>query len=111
MRDIGPFKNHRFRCKLVQIRRVNFRASVMSERIRALLVGKKQNQVWLSLCGHEFCQRTKSGLTTDCNDVGQFASPFSRERVRVRCSFLNTLQLESARLNRLHFKGKRVYAI
>ena len=43
MRDISAFKHHRFRRKLVQIRRVNLYASVASERIRALLVRKKQN--------------------------------------------------------------------
>ena len=43
MRDIRALENHGFRRELVQIRRVNLYASVASERIRALLVGKKQN--------------------------------------------------------------------
>ena len=42
MRDVRVLENHRFRRKLFQIRRV-IHASVASERVRALLVGKKQN--------------------------------------------------------------------
>src|SRR4029450_5517659 len=80
MREVRALENQRFRSKLVQIRRANLHASVASKRIRALLVWKKKNQIRCSLCGHEFCQRTKSGLTIDCNGVALFASPFSRER-------------------------------
>ena len=54
MRDIRPFKHHRFKRKLVQIRRVNLHASVASERICTLLVRKEQYQIRLSLCGHEY---------------------------------------------------------
>ena len=43
MRDVRALENHRFRRKLVQIRRVNLDPSVASERVRALLVGKKKN--------------------------------------------------------------------
>ena len=38
---------------LFKLRRVNLHPSVTSERIRALLVGKKQNQVRLLVSGHE----------------------------------------------------------
>ena len=62
MRDISPFKHHRFRRELVQVGRVNLHASVTSERIRALLVRKKQNQVRLSVYGHEIRVRTKSAV-------------------------------------------------
>jgi hypothetical protein len=46
---------------------VNLYASVASERIRALLVGKKKNQVRLSLCGHEVRGRIKSAVVIGCN--------------------------------------------
>jgi len=42
MRDISSLENHRFRRKLVQIRRMNLHASVASERVRALLGGKNK---------------------------------------------------------------------
>ena len=68
MRDVRALENHRFRRELVQIRRVNLYASVASERIRALLIGKKQNQVRFSLRGHEVRVRSKSAVAIDCND-------------------------------------------
>ena len=43
MGDVRALEDHRFRRKLIQIRRVNLHASVASERVRALLVGQKQN--------------------------------------------------------------------
>ena len=43
MRDISSFKHERFSRQFIQIRRVDFDASVASKRIRALLVGQKQN--------------------------------------------------------------------
>jgi hypothetical protein len=54
VRHVRALKNHRFRGKLVEIRRVNLEASVTSKRIRALLIRQKKNQIWLSLCSHEF---------------------------------------------------------
>ena len=68
MRYIRALENHRLRSELVQIRRVNLYASVASERIRALLIGKEQYQVRLSLCGHVLVRsRTKSALAIGCN--------------------------------------------
>jgi hypothetical protein len=43
MRDISSFKHQRFSRQLIQVRRVDFQASVASKRIGALLVGQKQN--------------------------------------------------------------------
>ena len=43
VRDIRPFKHHRFSRQLIQIRRVDFDASVASKRICALLGEQKQN--------------------------------------------------------------------
>src|SRR5437773_8330167 len=80
MRDISPFEHHRFRCDLVQIRRVNFHPSIASKRIRALLVGKEQNQIRLSVGGHEY----KCALNQ-------------------RSSRTATLRLGSARASRAHF--------
>src|SRR3954447_19617048 len=68
MGNIRALENHRFRRKLVQVRSVTLYTSVASERVRALLVGKKQNQVRLSLCGHEVRVRSKSAVPIDCND-------------------------------------------
>ena len=77
MRDVRALENHRFRRKLVQIRRVNPHASVASERIGALLVRKEQDYVRLSF-GHEVRVRTKSAVVTSCNDS-------SGERTRLAC--------------------------
>ena len=68
MRDIGPLEDYRFRCKLVEIRRVNLDAPVASKCIGSLLVGQKENQVRLASCGHDFFRsRTKSALIHICN--------------------------------------------
>src|SRR4030095_12073747 len=105
MRNVVARENHRFRRELVQIRRVNLHASVASERIRALLVRKKKNQVRFSLCGHELCQRTKSGLTINCNVVALFASPFSRERrINTRLCNRSWQRIESFTSHRLRIR-------
>src|SRR5205807_636307 len=67
MRDVRALENHRFRRKLVQIRRVNLHVSVASERVCALLVRQKENQVRFSLYGHELRDRTKSAFPASCN--------------------------------------------
>ena len=48
MSNVGSLENHRFRRKLVEIRRVNLYASVASKCISPLLVGQKENEIWLS---------------------------------------------------------------
>ena len=67
MCDVRPLENHRFRRKLVEIRRMNFYASVTSDSVSSLLVRQKKNQVGLSMCGHIFRSRTKSALMSLCN--------------------------------------------
>src|SRR5216117_2061216 len=54
MCDVRSLENHRFRRKLVEIRRMNFYASVASDSVSSLLVRQKKNQVGLSMCGHTF---------------------------------------------------------
>src|SRR5437588_5218660 len=69
MSNVGSLENHRFRRKLVEIRRVNLYAPVASKCIGPLLVGQKENQVRLAFCGHDFFRsRTKSALGGVCND-------------------------------------------
>src|SRR5438477_12247846 len=68
MSNVGSLENHRFRRKLVEIRRVNLDAPVASKCIGSLLVGQKENQVRLAFCGHDFFRsRTKSALIHICN--------------------------------------------
>ena len=69
MSHIGALENHRFRRKLVQTRCVHFDAAIASECIRPLLIGQKENEVWLSLGCHHFCSPTKSVLASDCNGL------------------------------------------
>jgi hypothetical protein len=52
MRHISALENDRFRRQLVEIWRVNFFAPAASKRIGSLLIGQKDDQVWLSLRGH-----------------------------------------------------------
>jgi hypothetical protein len=54
MRDIRALENHRFRRKLVEVRRLNLHATVAGKRICALLIRKKQYQVRLSIGGHDY---------------------------------------------------------
>jgi hypothetical protein len=78
MCDVRPLENHRFRRKLVEIRRMNFYTSVASDSISSLLVRQKKNQVGLSMCGHIFRSRTKSALIGLCNRLAR-ARRFCRD--------------------------------
>src|SRR5439155_24452390 len=95
MGDISPLKDHRFRGKLVEVRRVNLDASVASERIRSLLIRQKKNQIRSSLCGHRITTpRTKSVLPIDCNDSTVAVALRARralptgKRLQEHCGFL-----------------------
>src|SRR5436305_10293645 len=59
MCDVRPLENHRFRRKLVEIRRMNFYASVASDSISSLLIRQKKNYVGHSIFGHIFRTRTQ----------------------------------------------------
>ena len=48
MSHVGSLENHRLRSKFVQVRRVNFCASIASDGIRSLLVRQKNDQVRFS---------------------------------------------------------------
>src|SRR5437762_13373803 len=75
MSNVGSLENHRFRRKLVEIRRVNLYAPAAGKCIGPLLVGQKENQVRLAFCGHDFFRsRTKSALIHICNRA--VCSPF-----------------------------------
>ena len=54
MRHVRALKHDRFRRELVQIGRMNLHTSIASQRIGALLIGQKKNQVRLSVTGHEY---------------------------------------------------------
>ncbi len=67
MGNVGSLEHHGLRSKFVQIGRVNFPASVASDRVRSLLIRQKEDQ----LVSREFCccaamelsgHRTKSAL-------------------------------------------------
>ena len=52
MGNVGSLEHNRLGSKLVQIGRVNFPASVASDRVRSLLIRQKEDQVRFSLRGH-----------------------------------------------------------
>jgi|SRR5215470_16566475 len=62
MSDVGSFEDHGFRGKSIQVGRVNLYAAVTCDRVRSLLVRKKENQIGLSICRHKFQVGTKSAL-------------------------------------------------
>jgi hypothetical protein len=53
MGNVGSLENHRLGSQFVQIGRVNFYASVASDRVRSLLIWQKEDQIRFSLRGHE----------------------------------------------------------
>ena len=80
MGNVGPFENHGFRSKFIEIRRMNFDATVAGERVGSLLVWQENDQVRLAIGGHDFFRsRIKPALVFNCNCVAFFASPFPRE--------------------------------
>ena len=101
MRDVRALENHRFRRKLVQIRRMDLHASVTSERIRALLVRKKG--VGLDLAGEAELRRLTAGAGRALERRRQLADLLVKgaERDVVRGDYASAIRaLEfAARLN------------
>jgi hypothetical protein len=81
MCDVRPLENHRFRSKFVEIRRMNFYASVASDGVSSLLVRQKKNQIGLSMCGHISGSRTKSALMSLCNRLAIARFVLSEEKL------------------------------
>jgi hypothetical protein len=98
MRDIRALENHRFRRKLVEIRRMNLYSTIAGKRICALLIRKKQYQVWLSLCRHE-CESAVNQRSSHT------ATLRLGERTRLACTFRPLAEIRKKPVSLMEMQG------